>query len=153
MNQAHPDRYKVTPASYEDIARLAFLEKQVYAGDAYSALFFYQALRQWPKTFLTVKDADSAEGYSLLVPISPSKLSLMSLLIGESAQGKGLGKKLLQESVTLARSLGYKEIELSVSPANTPAIALYQSFGFKKTETIADYLGPGEDRTIMTLLL
>jgi ribosomal protein S18 acetylase RimI-like enzyme len=153
MSQSHFDTYTFTHASYQDIARLAFLEKQIYADDAYPMLFFYQALRQWPETFLTVKNADSAEGYSLLVPVTPSRLSLMSVLISKSAQGKGLGKMLLKESITLARTLGYQEMELSVSPTNTTAIALYQSAGFKESGLLPDYLGPGEDRVTMNLVL
>lgn len=136
-----------------DIARIAFLEKQIYSKKAYPLLFFYQALRQWPDTFLTIKIDEKIAGYSLMVPISDSALSLMSLLIGKAFQGKGLGKRLLQQSIVLARSLNYEQLELSVSPNNTAAITLYEGFGFKTIETLSDYLGPGEDRLLMTLSL
>lgn len=147
------DEFTLTRACYDDIARVAFLEKQVYSKQAYPPFFFYQALRQWPATFITIKNNDKCAGYSLLVPVSATALSLMSLLVGKQFQGKGLGRKLLSESITLAHSLGYEEIELSVSPDNASAITLYQSLGFKVTETINDYLGPGEERLLMTLSL
>lgn len=138
---------------YNDIAKIALLEKQLYSNDAYSATFFYQALRQWPHTFLTLKVRQKPAGYSLMVPVSDYGLSLMSLLVGKNFQGKGLGRQLLSQSIALARSLDYKQIELSVAPDNTGAVSLYQSFGFSTTKMVHDYLGPGQDRLLMTLSL
>lgn len=143
----------ITYTLHDDIPEIAGLEKQFYSKEAYPALFFYQALRQWPRTFLTVKVDGKAAGYSLMVPVSDCCLSLMSLLVGKMFQGRGLGKQLLSESVALARNLDYKQIELSVSPENRLAVALYQSFGFTSTETVNNYLGPGEDRLLMNLSL
>ena len=51
----------VQSAASDDIARLAFFEKQLYDNDAYSSLFFYQALRQWPRGFLTIKSDEKVK--------------------------------------------------------------------------------------------
>lgn len=150
---AQSSDFIVANTNYNDISKIAFLEKQFYSNDAYSAAFFYQALRQWPHTFLTLKTGEKTAGYSLMVPVSDSGLSLMSLLVGKMFQGKGLGKLLLSDSIALARSLGYKQMELSVAPDNTSAVSLYQSFGFETIQTVRDYLGPGQDRLLMTLSL
>jgi len=147
------NEFSVANTISTDIARIAFLEKQFYGKQAYPALFFYQALQQWPATFLTIKANEKIAGYSLMTPISDSSVSLMSLLIGKSFQDKGLGKQLLQQSIAVAGSQNYKQLELSVSPDNASAIALYKSFGFNPTKTQTDYLGPGEDRLLMTLSL
>ncbi|MCK7458627.1 GNAT family N-acetyltransferase [Idiomarina aminovorans] len=147
------NKFSIAHTVSADIARVAFLEKQFYGKQAYPVLFFYQALQQWPATFLTIKDDERTAGYSLMVPISGSSLSLMSLLIGKLFQGRGLGKQLLQQSIVVARSLSYQQLELSVSPDNKSAIALYENFGFKPTKMLTDYLGPSEDRLLMTLLL
>ena len=147
------NEFSVANTISTDIARIAFLEKQFYGKQAYPVLFFYQALQQWPATFLTIKDDERTAGYSLMVPISDSSLSLMSLLIGKLFQGRGLGKQLMQQSIVVAHSLSYQQLELSVSPDNKSAIALYENFGFKPTKMLTDYLGPGEDRLLMTLSL
>lgn len=146
-------QFSIANTIFTDIAKIAFLEKQFYGKQAYPALFFYQALRQWPGTFLTIKIDEKTAGYSLMVPVSNSVLSLMSLLIGKVFQGEGLGKQLLKQSIALAGSLNYERLELSVSPDNKSAIALYESFGFLGSETVTDYLGPGENRLLMTLSL
>ncbi|MTJ01266.1 N-acetyltransferase [Idiomarina piscisalsi] len=139
----------VQTAGSEDIARLAFFEKQLYNNDAYSSLFFYQALRQWPSGFLTIKSDEKVAGYSLVVPLEGSRATLMSLLIGKSFQGQGLGQVLLEQAIESATADQWHELELSVSPDNAPAIKLYKRAGFQSVNTVKDYLGPSEDRLIM----
>ncbi|RXS44389.1 N-acetyltransferase [Idiomarina sp. 29L] len=136
-------------AASEDIARLAFFEKQLYDKDAYSSLFFYQALRQWPSGFLTIKSDGKVAGYSLVVPLDGRRATLMSLLVGKSFQGQGLGRVLLEQAINAGQAEEWQELELSVSPDNAPAIKLYKRAGFQSVNTVKDYLGPGEDRLIM----
>jgi len=143
----------VQTASSENIARLAFFEKQLYGNDAYSSLFFYQALRQWPRGFLTIKSDEKVAGYSLIVPLDGSRATLMSLLIGKSFQGQGLGRILLEQAIKSAAESSWKTLELSVAPDNAAAIKLYKQAGFSVIETIQDYLGPSEDRLIMSRAL
>lgn len=50
---------------------------------------------------------------------------LVYIAVHEDARGKGIGKKLLQEAITLAEG----DIALHVEP-NNPAIKLYESLGF-----------------------
>ena len=147
------NEFSIAKTVYDDIARMAFLEKQLYSNQAYPPLFFYQALQQWRDTFLSLKVDNKVAGYSLMVPLADNALALMSLLIGKSFQGQGLGKELLQQSILLAQSLHYKRLELSVSPKNKSAVCLYEGFGFQATDSIKDYLGPGEDRILMSLSL
>jgi ribosomal protein S18 acetylase RimI-like enzyme len=147
------NEFSIAKTVYDDIARMAFLEKQLYSNQAYPPLFFYQALQQWHDTFLSLKVDDKVAGYSLMVPLADNALSIMSLLIGKSFQGQGLGKELLQQSIFLAQSLHYERLELSVSPENESAVRLYERLGFQATDSIKDYLGPGEDRLLMSLPL
>ncbi|RUO72955.1 GNAT family N-acetyltransferase [Idiomarina ramblicola] len=146
-------KFSIAKATYDDIARIAFLEKQLYSNKAYPALFFYQALQQWSDTFLSLKVDAKVAGYSLMVPLPDNALALMSLLLGKGFQGQGLGKELLQQSILLAQSLRYERLELSVSPENKFAVSLYEGVGFQTTDSMKDYLGPGEDRLLMSLPL
>ncbi|MGM0428902.1 MAG: GNAT family N-acetyltransferase [Pseudomonadota bacterium] len=146
-------KFSIANTVYDDIARMAFLEKQLYSNKAYPPLFFYQALQQWSNTFLSLKVDDKVAGYSLMVPLPGNALALMSLLVGKGFQRQGLGKELLQQSIVLAQSLHYERLELSVSPENKSAVRLYEEFGFQTTDSMKDYLGPGEDRLLMSLSL
>jgi len=44
--------------------------------------------------------------------------------------GQGLGRKILSELITFAKSAGYEQLELEVASENATAIALYESLGF-----------------------
>lgn len=148
-NESEP-HVAVQTATEHDIAKLAFFEKQLYNTDAYSSLFFYQALRQWPSGFLTITSNKKVAGYSLVVPLDSQRATLMSLLIGKSFQGQGLGRILLESAISTAKVDGWQALELSVAPDNSPAIKLYERAGFNLVKTIQGYLGPGEDRLIMS---
>lgn len=45
-------------------------------------------------------------------------------------RGLGLGKKLLQKSIEIAKELGYTKMRLGTLPTMQAAIGLYKSIGF-----------------------
>ena len=53
------------------------------------------------------------------------------MAILKSEWGQGLGEKILTELIFAAKRTGYKQIELEVAAANSPAIGLYQKLGFQ----------------------
>lgn len=73
----------------------------------------------------------------------------MSLLVGQTQRGMGIGKQLLQNWLVQLERLNYHTIFLSVAPTNAAAIKLYQSCGFVIESTQRDYLGKNEDRHLM----
>jgi len=54
--------------------------------------------------------------------------------IRDDFQGKGIGSKLMDNLIKLARKEGLKKIRLTVLADNYKAIRLYEKFGFKKTK-------------------
>lgn len=59
-------------------------------------------------------------------------VELVKLYTAAAARGKGVGKMLMQKSITSARQFGYNEIYLESFPELSTAIALYEKNGFKK---------------------
>jgi ribosomal protein S18 acetylase RimI-like enzyme len=55
---------------------------------------------------------------------------LEDLYVSESARGAGLGAALVESALERARARDAKRIQLDVSDANAPALALYRRFGF-----------------------
>jgi ribosomal protein S18 acetylase RimI-like enzyme len=45
---------------------------------------------------------------------------------------RGVGRRLLEQSVAWARECGVRKLELHVFPWNEPALSLYESFGFER---------------------
>lgn len=79
-------------------------------------------------------------GFAMIGAYDPKEkyIWLDRFMLGENHQGKGLGSKSLDEVVhMIQRKWDVKEIVLSVTPDNEPAIAFYKKYGFdwlKKTD-------------------
>ncbi|GAB6138329.1 GNAT family N-acetyltransferase [Halanaerobaculum tunisiense] len=83
----------------------------------------------------------------------PKQAYLYGLAISEEYQGQGLGQKLLDYSLQQMQKLGITRVELTVDPANEPAVKLYRKFGFQKIDFRQAEYGPAEDRLIIYLNL
>ncbi len=57
------------------------------------------------------------------------------VVVDSECRGEGIGKKLNQEALDIARKAGAKTVELTSRPARESANRLYQDLGFKQRET------------------
>lgn len=53
------------------------------------------------------------------------------MFVDESKRGRGIGRKLLEELITVAKDEGLTQLYLAVWDKNEPAIKLYKSLGFE----------------------
>ncbi len=92
---------------------------------------------------LFVYYADSAPGG--MFKMIPQKyrndhiVYLGGLAIDPAFAGKGEGRKMMDEIITLATKRGFLRIELSVASTNDKAIKLYEKAGFKKEGLFKKY--------------
>jgi RimJ/RimL family protein N-acetyltransferase len=56
----------------------------------------------------------------------------VGMLVSDGWRGRGVGSALLHAGVEWARGAGAHKIALQVWPHNSPAIALYEKFGFQR---------------------
>ena len=56
----------------------------------------------------------------------------LGLMVAAPYRRRGIGWALLREAVAWADEAGVRKLELHVFPHNTPAISLYQRFGFRR---------------------
>lgn len=85
---------------------------------------------------------------------TPAKAYMMGVSITSKMRGRGLGTELITCSLQQLASENIKEVELTVDPANTAALRVYEKkLGFAAQETRADEYGKGEHRTVMILTL
>jgi len=56
------------------------------------------------------------------------------LYVTSETRGTGLGKKLAEQIIRIAKNLGYKTIRLDTLERLTEAMRLYEKLGFKKTD-------------------
>ncbi|MFK0018323.1 GNAT family N-acetyltransferase [Streptomyces sp. NPDC090798] len=76
---------------------------------------------------------------------------ILGLGVAERLRGRGLARRLMQETLRRLPADGVHEVWLTVEPANTAAITLYQSLGFTEQGARKDYFGPGHDRLLLAL--
>jgi len=56
----------------------------------------------------------------------------LGLMVAASRRRQGIGRQLLEEAMTWARSVEVRKLELHVFPWNEPALRLYEAFGFER---------------------
>lgn len=78
-------------------------------------------------------------GFILVVSRSDEEDHLESIGILPKFRWKGLGKTLLGKSIEALRKKEAQNLTLGVDPVNTPAVGLYEKFGFETTSRIARY--------------
>ena len=75
--------------------------------------------------------------------------SILTLDVAPAHRRLGLGRSLLTELLRRLERAGADGIRLEVDVRNRAAIALYRSFGFRRTGRLADFYGPGLDAFAM----
>jgi putative acetyltransferase len=58
-------------------------------------------------------------------------VELVKFYLPASARGKGIGKQLMEHSISSAIELGYKKIYLESLPLFSEALGIYQKYGFR----------------------
>ncbi|WP_266204307.1 GNAT family N-acetyltransferase [Pontibacter kalidii] len=56
---------------------------------------------------------------------------LVKFYLTAEARGKGIGNKLMQQSIAAARALGYKQLYLESFPELAKAVSMYEKAGFE----------------------
>jgi ribosomal-protein-alanine N-acetyltransferase len=70
-------------------------------------------------------------GYFLLM-IAVDEAHLLNVSVRKDLHGQGIGRKLLDKIVTVAREKGMASILLEVRPSNEQALGVYRHYGFIK---------------------
>jgi len=67
--------------------------------------------------------------------VDKSKYFLWQIGVSQSAQGRGIGKKLLKTVEDEVRNIGCKAIELTIDPENVPSQKLFESLGYSNVNS------------------
>jgi ribosomal-protein-alanine acetyltransferase len=75
---------------------------------------------------------------------------LVSIAVREQYRRMGVGSRLLEETIRVMRDVYRTDsMYLEVRVSNTPAIRLYEKFGFRKARIIKGYYSDGENAYVM----
>ena len=131
-------------AHWADIPALAVLERDLFAHDAWSEPTWWAELAGRPRRdYVVLTDADGILGYAGL-DHGGDVADVMTIAVTPRAQGRGIGRRLLDELERRARGRGAAHLILEVRADNAPAIGLYEHAGFTVLSTRRRYYQPGD---------
>lgn len=140
----------IRPMRWWDIAAVQALEEQLFPVDRWSVEQFWSELAQPTRRYLVACEEDTITGYAGVFVLAPDA-DVQTIAVAPTAQGSGLGSRLLEHLLDLAADAGCHQLMLEVRSDNAPAIALYDRFGFERISSRTDYYGPSVDALIMRL--
>jgi RimJ/RimL family protein N-acetyltransferase len=97
---------------------------------------YLRALRRYNDAAVFVAEAEDGIVGRLSLGRDPHPASRhvadLGLMVASTHRRRGIGRALLDQSVAWARDVGVRKLELHVFPHNDAAIALYESYGFRR---------------------
>jgi ribosomal-protein-alanine N-acetyltransferase len=140
---------------WTDLARLAVLEEQLFADDAWSEATWWSELAGRPRRdYVVATTPDGAiAGYAGL-DLAGDVADVMTIATAPGHQGRGTGRVLLAELVRRATLHGVDAVLLEVRADNDAARRLYDRAGFEVISVRRRYYQPGDvDALVMRLLV
>jgi ribosomal-protein-alanine N-acetyltransferase len=133
-----------------DVEEVTALERELFGATAWSAEVFWSELAAPGRTYLVAEDAGSALlGYAGLA-VGGGEADVQTVAVAPAAQGRGVGRALLDALVAEAVRRGAPAVLLEVRADNTSARALYTSRGFERIGVRRRYYQPGDvDAVVM----
>lgn len=146
---------QLRPMSVNDIAQVAALEADAFAGAAHepwSEKLFYEDLTSSGRTWWVAHDQGTIVGFAGGT-LAGDRLEVMDIAVRDDRRHEGIGSRLLARLAYDGQTLGASEITLEVHVGNESARGLYESVGFEQVGLRRDYYGPGNDALVMTAAL
>ena len=90
-------------------------------------------------------DADTGKmcGISLASLVAPESGHITQICVSNATRGTGLGHELLRRSLETFKEAGCRSASLTVTAANSGAVALYKRVGFRITRQFSAYAWEG----------
>jgi ribosomal protein S18 acetylase RimI-like enzyme len=140
----------IRPADLADLHRVHAVDREVFGHIAYPYFVLRQMWDVYRDCWLVADQPGGLSGYSLGVPTPDGRAGwLLALAVVPDQRNRGYGKRLTLASLCLLRSMGVREVFLTVDPCNQAAMTLYRGIGFSVVGLHRNYLGPEEDRVVM----
>jgi putative acetyltransferase len=121
-------------------------EAAIEARALYPELFTPNA--QWPTnvptpergTYLIAYSEDQPVACGAFRPLEQAVAEVRRMFVTRSARRRGLAKIILQELELQAREFGYTVLRLETGVRQSPAMALYESCGFRRIPPFGEYI-------------
>ncbi|MBQ9328469.1 MAG: ribosomal protein S18-alanine N-acetyltransferase [Solobacterium sp.] len=137
----------------KDLDQIVELEKKCFPQNPWPRSSFEYEFHENPfATILVYEEDDRIIGY-VDYWIMYENAQLADIGVDPSVQRHGIGRALMDECIHAAEAEGCEVMSLEVRVSNTPARALYESYGFIQAAVRKGYYENGEDALLMVLPL
>jgi ribosomal-protein-alanine N-acetyltransferase len=141
------DSFTTRPLGYSDLPQVIAIERRAFTTPWSLAMFVLELSKPSGVCLAAVDDNDHLLGY-LICARYDTVWHLMNIAVDPVQRRRGIAWTLLEQMIERAGAAA--EYTLEVRTSNTPAIALYERFGFRSAGTRPRYYRDnGEDAVIM----
>ena len=136
-------------ASFGDLDKISTIEKET---NKYPwSLNNFKSSLEAGNSSIVLKDKKNILGYAFFSVIGTDS-HLLNITISKNYQGRGHGKRILEQVLFQSKVLGATIIFLEVRESNYKAIDFYEKFGFKRDAIRYNYYdgNPREDALLMS---
>lgn len=137
-------RVEIRPFHPRDLDRVIEIEKASFGPDAWDRELFLEYFRRCPDLFLMARCARQIRGY-IITCAGSRNAELVSIAVDPKDRQRGLGRAMLDETLTQLRSRRVRTWWLMVATTNESAMRFYEDYGFVRTRRSRRYYGAGRD--------
>jgi ribosomal-protein-alanine N-acetyltransferase len=145
-------RVEVRPFHSGDLPRILEIERASFGPDAWDRDLFVEYFRRCPDLFLVARRARRIRGYTITCT-GAREAELVSIAVDPRDRLGGVGRAMLDKTLTELRSRRLHIWWLMVETVNEPAIRFYENYGFARKRRTKRYYGAGRDAWRMKLTL
>lgn len=133
---------------YEDILKISELEKEIFAGEAWSYKTLATIFKTPTFSGVLCEDGGEIAGYGGIT-VAADSADIGNIAVAENYRGGGIGSSILQKLIELAKKKGVQKVFLEVRVSNSAALGLYLKCGFVGAYARTRYYPDGEDCLVM----
>ncbi|MFO0983230.1 MAG: GNAT family N-acetyltransferase [Planctomycetota bacterium] len=140
--------------SVADLEQILAVENACFATDRMDAAEYRRYLaRGASEVWVIARRRRIAATLVLARRARAHSLRVYSIAVHPDHRGHGLARRLMQQAIARARTLGMDRLTLEVRPDNAAAMALYASLGMRRVRELAGYYEDGASALKLALSL
>ncbi|MEP6801569.1 MAG: ribosomal protein S18-alanine N-acetyltransferase [Acidobacteriota bacterium] len=155
LRNPSPSPYAVAPARSEDLDEIARIERESFLVP-WKREFFAAELEEpyrYARVLVGGRDSEPRVGGYLFAVSLYEEFHINKIATDPRLRNSGHGRRLLEDALSRARSVGATAVTLEVRLSNLPAREFYRSYGFREAYRRKSYYQDGEDAYAMVLAL
>jgi len=143
---------RIVRATASECEAMAEAHLQAFAGKAWRDDEF-EDLLEGEGIFGFLAASDAAPLGVILCRVAGGEMEVLTVGVTPAARRRGVGRALMAAALPPARQRGATQVFLEVAVDNDPAIALYETLGFRKTGLRKSYYDRGAEGVMDALVM